>query len=173
MEDLLSAPLKEILRKFDKIDFELVDAPSSNEMDIYMGALLTLFAEAKRRNWSINELDQYTRTIIERDDIVQSIVDKYATNGPKIDYYLSTSCARDPHLVDVHWRLLYEVCNSVQGRTRRVKCLVELLFLRPADNEDSSSKEKLHFMCSVEELQDLVVQLKDARNNIARHSSSK
>lgn len=83
-------------------------------------------------------------------------------------------------MVDISWRLDYEIRSSTQGDIRELLCLVELVVQKPATRIHAGkavtsvgeSLEKKKFACSVEQLRELVYQIQEARQQIEQLSGS-
>ncbi|CCI43504.1 unnamed protein product [Albugo candida] len=99
---------------------------------------------------------------------------------PKIQPVLQHTSWDFSHVVDISWRLDYEIRSSTQGDIRELLCLVELVVQKPATRIHAGkavtsvgeSLEKKKFACSVEQLRELVYQIQEARQQIEQLSGS-
>ncbi|XP_032956564.1 COMM domain-containing protein 3 isoform X4 [Rhinolophus sinicus] len=69
-----------------------------------------------------------------------------------------------PHIIDVSWRLEYQIKTSQLHKMYRPAYLVTLNI----ENTDSQSHPEISFSCNMEQLQDLVGKLKDASKSLER-----
>ena len=161
MEDILAERLKRILQTAPENASEEVDTTSfldnSNLMTSRQGALLTMIAEAKRRDWSEDELVSYFNGITGKE------IASWATIDDVGQCLEDTRPSRAPKLMETQWRLQHEIYNSEQGKVSRPKLLLKLTF------GNGSSKV---ISCSETELGQLSLQLRDLCNNLKRHSVS-
>ncbi|XP_032956563.1 COMM domain-containing protein 3 isoform X3 [Rhinolophus ferrumequinum] len=75
-----------------------------------------------------------------------------------------------PHIIDVSWRLEYQIKTSQLHKMYRPAYLVTLnieVFIY-VQNTDSQSHPEISFSCNMEQLQDLVGKLKDASKSLER-----
>ncbi|XP_074180981.1 COMM domain-containing protein 3 isoform X3 [Rhinolophus sinicus] len=75
-----------------------------------------------------------------------------------------------PHIIDVSWRLEYQIKTSQLHKMYRPAYLVTLnieVFIH-VQNTDSQSHPEISFSCNMEQLQDLVGKLKDASKSLER-----
>uniref|UniRef100_G1RQT0 COMM domain-containing protein 3 n=1 Tax=Nomascus leucogenys TaxID=61853 RepID=G1RQT0_NOMLE len=80
-------------------------------------------------------------------------------------YIASFSIGRSlPHIMDVSWRLEYQIKTNQLHKMYRPAYLVTL----SVQNTDSPSYPEISFSCSMEQLQDLVGKLKDASKSLER-----
>ncbi|XP_019520698.1 PREDICTED: COMM domain-containing protein 3 isoform X3 [Hipposideros armiger] len=69
-----------------------------------------------------------------------------------------------PHIIDVSWRLEYQIKTNQLHKMYRPAYLVTL----NVENTDSQSHPEISFSCNMEQLQDLVGKLKDASKSLER-----
>ncbi len=151
---------------FQASDFEATLDESTNKMEAVRGALLTLLSESRRRQWSDEQLKEHLREITSSADF-SSINDLLVKIIPRVDQELQRTAICDPHIVGFKWRLLHEVSNSVQGRVGLPVCLIEIQSQTPGKN----ITDRTTFLCNMDELQDLVGQLKEAKRAFEKVAS--
>lgn len=157
MEDILDERLKRILltAKTGSNEDTLLLEDNSNLMSSKQGALLTMIAEAKRRDWNKDELASYFNGITGKE------IASWATKEDTVAECLEqTRPGEGPKLIGVQWRLQHEIYNSVQGKVGKAKCLVQLTF-------GNGTIEVMS--CNETELGQLSLVLRDLCNNLKRH----
>nr|XP_002125922.1 COMM domain-containing protein 3 [Ciona intestinalis] len=92
----------------------------------------------------------------------ESFVSVFNENRSKIREHLGNIGIQLPTLVDVKWRLDYNLKNSSLHKVNELKYTISL--------KENSSNEPVEFHCSKEELQDLVSKLREACKALERAS---
>lgn len=121
-------------------------------------SLMSLLIEASRNNI---DADCLTTVLIQECNFPPSRTDKlvsaYQNNKTKIQAALSLIGNHPPHAIDVHWTLDFCIKSSSAEHVGKPQYLIQL------STESCVEGDKvIKFMCSSEELQDLVAKLKDA-----------
>ncbi|EFX68263.1 hypothetical protein DAPPUDRAFT_330281 [Daphnia pulex] len=86
----------------------------------------------------------------------------FSTNQSKIQAILKLYGPSPPKLVDVNWRLDYQVETNTRGPVQKLIYFIDLIL------EDKGRRELLSFTASHSELEDLVNTLKDACQSVKR-----
>ena len=158
-DHLLSEHLRDVLIQSD--DIPRTDFIENNEKDgvqMVEGALLTLWVEAKRRQWDENQLAKYLGTLQLATGSSDDVINAYKADKT-IHQVLKRTRARKLKLVGFRCQVEYEIYNSFQGRVSRPQCLLQLNFM-------GSGPEKLILACTTSEMQDLLSQFRDICHNI-------
>jgi len=124
----------------------VLEAASENAPLLQIEALLKTF------NWSSEQITQFSKT--------------YSENQPKIQAILKLVGNSPPRLVDVNWRLDYEIESNTKGPVNSLLYIIDLVL------DNNGVHETLQFTATHAELEDLVSSLKDACNSVKRVSSS-
>ena len=149
MEELLSQELKSHLKSLKLSDFIKNDGISN--VTFSEGALLTLLAEAKRRNWNHDQLVSYLDPSKEETGYLLDCYENVI--GPQL---ASTRISPKYQLKSFRSEIRFQVYSSSKGRGQRPYCLLELIF------QDFSLVVSL----DPSGLQDLIYSLKDLLNNL-------
>jgi len=158
-EELLSQRMKDILSNTKNL--QLTDFITNNQKDevsIEEGALITLLAEARRRNWA----QDHTISYLKNETGLAMEIGRAQFDS--IDHTLEKIRARKTQLASFRCRTYYEIYNSWQGRTSQPGCLIELTLIC-----DKGKKQKVVFACtSIAQLQDLLSQFKEIVHNVKK-----
>lgn len=130
-------------------------------------ALVCLFLEAAKLDMSYGEMLSFLRSECRlaegRGDVLsQLFVDR--KEGLRALISQTTTRGHTPHLLGADWRLDYCVSSSKDRAIRELLYHVSLNTLDPVD----AAEKNINFVCTVEELQDLVARLKDACKSVER-----
>lgn len=177
IEDPLSDKLKTILQQNGDSEFDytpIVNDILNYTMEECTFAISTLLIESKRRQWSTIDLKEYLEKFLSNPHQIKILAKKYEDEMQTLEETLDEIRIPKTRLVEFQWRLQHEVYNSFQGRVSKPKCLIQLQFLKPDTNTSTTSASNPTitrlFCCQEDELQDLLIQLKDICNNIRRHT---
>lgn len=135
-------------------------------------ALMTLFLEASKTDMSNDEVDiilDDCKFPPARKDIV---LKQYNLSKPKIRASLALIGRCPPHVVDVDWKLDYNLKNSELNKVMDLKYTISLQTERGMTSDEESSKDNVQFSCSKEQLQDFVGKLKEAVKAVERASQN-
>lgn len=153
-ESALSAPL------FNEIPVELIKQTYS--------ALVCIYLEASRRDLSSHQFLLYlTQNCALSDSASNPLIDLFLENKQKLRKLLARTAnnhAPLARLTGVDWSLDYCVSAS---EDKAAKELLYFLGLKILDST-TPSEGNLEFVCTVEQLQDLVGKLKDACKSVER-----
>lgn len=173
LEALARAALS-VLLGAEREDTALVD-PVLEEMNVdlikklYSG-FVCLFVEAAKNDLSSKELCAFLRSECgvaqDRGELLSHL---FANKKEELRTRLSLTAnySHLPQLSGVDWRLEYRTSSS-SDEGGPVRELVYHLSLKTRERDDDGELRKLDFSCSVEQLQDLVSQLKDACKSVER-----
>jgi len=147
-------------------------APSFHEIPVDLtkqtySALVCIYLEAARRDLSSHQFLSYlTQRCALSDPVSSPLGDLFLENKQELRKLLARTANHAPlaRLTGVDWRLDY--CLSASED----KACKELLYFVGLKTLDSTtpSEGNLEFVCTVEQLQDLVGQLKDACKSVER-----
>ncbi|XP_068082277.1 COMM domain-containing protein 3 [Anabrus simplex] len=146
---------------------------SNSKVDVMKGAcaaLLSLLVEATRHNVDAEMLS----SVLSQDFNFTSarsekLVKYYFQNRSKLEAALSCIGSHPPHIVDASWTLDYCIKTGSLEHAGVVQYLIQF----HVESSDSTVKfgktsEIVRFICSLEELQDIVGKLRDAVKHVER-----
>ena len=73
-------------------------------------------------------------------------------------------------IVDLDWRLDYDILNSVRGKVTKPMYLITIKSVSQEDDADNVQSET--FRCTLPQLQDIVFRLRDAKNQVDKLTNS-
>jgi len=180
-EDILCEKFKNELRALQNYDLnginEFIEKDQHITINISNGALLTYLVEAKRRNWSEDQVihkgylntetdktSAKTTNASDESGNLFTLFHKNSSSGNKgildvISKELARTRARKDQLIAFRCQVHHEICNSFQGRVGRPQCLIQMTLL--SSRSDQPKHRRLVFICSKSELQDVLSQFKD------------
>ena len=93
----------------------------------------------------------------------------YEERVEEIRLVLAGTTFHFPHIVDVDWRLDYHVKSTQLSKVNKP---VWLINLKTFPN-DSTSLQDVNFTCNLQDIQDLLIRLKDAIKQVERITGTK
>jgi len=102
-------------------------------------------------NWSAEQINQFSKTYFEYQSKITTTLKLFGVSPPK--------------LIDVNWRLDYEIESNTKGPVNSLLYIIDLLL------DNNGVHETLKFTATHAELEDLVSTLKDACNSTKRVAS--
>ncbi|KAF6027426.1 COMMD3 [Bugula neritina] len=131
--------------------------------------LTSFLLECAKQNVTLDEI----RAVLEESNFspkrIQHFLDVYHQHKDSIRRNLARiSSFEKAQIVDVNWRLDYNIKNSQSDKVNQLSYLVDLHTLHPGESEIKI----VSMACSLEQLQDLVGKLKDAVRCVEKQVSS-
>ncbi|XP_022254694.1 COMM domain-containing protein 3-like [Limulus polyphemus] len=102
-------------------------------------------------------------------DRISNFLTLYDKNKTKMQSHLSNVGSYRPHIVDVDWTEHYVIKSSNLERISLPSYIISLK-TESLGQDGSSNSDSTQFVCTLEQLQDLVGQLKDAVKSLERIS---
>eukprot|EP01102_Stenamoeba_stenopodia_P004173 TRINITY_DN1437_c0_g1_i1.p1 TRINITY_DN1437_c0_g1~~TRINITY_DN1437_c0_g1_i1.p1 ORF type:complete len:224 (-),score=70.86 TRINITY_DN1437_c0_g1_i1:130-708(-) len=146
----------------DQIDVVLADVEKLARKQGYACLTGFILEGAKHNLDGVQMKDSLEENRVDKEQIAY-FVKKYETHKKALRDLLSTTSFNYPHIVGVDWRLDYQIKSS---RVERVDAATYFIKLKAKTNEGQN--KDVEFNCSLEQLQDLVVKLKDASKQVDR-----
>ncbi|XP_046437343.1 COMM domain-containing protein 3-like [Daphnia pulex] len=125
-------------------------------------SLSSLFIKAASEKVSTNQLEAKLNALNCSVEQITRLLKMFSTNQSKIQAILKLYGPSPPKLVDVNWRLDYQVETNTRGPVQKLIYFIDLIL------EDKGRRELLSFTASHAELEDLVNTLKDACQSVKR-----
>ncbi|XP_076325175.1 COMM domain-containing protein 3-like [Tachypleus tridentatus] len=132
-------------------------------------AVVTFVYDAAKWNTNNSSITSILEDCKFDSDRISNFLSLYDKNKTKIQSHLSNVGSYRPHIVDVDWTEHYVIKSNNLERI----CLPSYIISLKTDslNQDGSSNlDSTQFVCTLEQLQDLVGQLKDAVKSLERIS---
>mmetsp|Transcript_45650 Transcript_45650/g.114864 ORF Transcript_45650/g.114864 Transcript_45650/m.114864 type:complete len:200 (-) Transcript_45650:191-790(-) len=134
-----------------------------------VNSIVGLVVEAVKMNSESMELKSVLSDLRVADSLAEVFISKYEVHKPTLRSLHSSTAFHYPHVVGLDWRLDYQVKGSNLERIDTplyfLSFQTEAPKLAGADAPNTSSIE---FCCTVEELQDLYAQVRDAAKQMER-----
>lgn len=149
-----------------------LSGPAFQDLDIDFikktySALVCLFLEASKNDLSVPEVSAFLKSECGLQDIKVEILCRiFQEHKGDLRGLLSLTANHSylPQLLGVDWRLDYRVSSSEDRASREFLYHVSFNTFDPA----TGKKDQVEFFANVEELQDLMSQLKDACKSVER-----
>ncbi|XP_053118546.1 COMM domain-containing protein 3 [Hemicordylus capensis] len=127
-------------------------------------AAATCIVEAGKQKADESAISSYLEDCKFDRERIEQFCTEYQKNKDTLEILLG-SVGRSPlHIIDVCWRLEYQIKTNQLHKTYQPAYLMTL----NVENNDSRSHPDINFSCSMEQLQDLVGKLKDAAKSLER-----
>lgn len=131
-------------------------------------AFLTLLIESAKTDTSPEQLGLILDDLEFTSHRKNIVVEVYTSGLQKIRARLAKIGTTLPHVIDVDWRLDYNLQNSQSNKVMELLYTVAL----KTDQSPSEKSKDIQFSCSREQLQDVVGKLKEAVKAVERASQS-
>nr|CAH0110219.1 unnamed protein product [Daphnia galeata] len=125
-------------------------------------SLSSLLIKAASENISTSQLEAKLKTLNWSFEQITRLLKMFSANQSKIQAVLKLYGSSPPKLVDVNWRLDYQVETNTRGPVQQLIYFIDLIL------DDKGRRELLSFTASHAELEDLVNTLKDACQSVKR-----
>jgi len=99
----------------------------------------------------------------------------YSTTKEALRTILSTTSFHYPHITNIDWRLDYFIKSNAMEKVNTPIYMISLETKEAQQlgmNSDSSETGKMEFTCTLEQLQDLHIRLKDAAKQVERSATT-
>lgn len=126
-------------------------------------SLLSCVIEAAKNDLSGQELGAALRDSGLADDRAKLVADAFDSKKTKVRSALGLVGLSFPRVIDVGWRLDYQLRSSSTGK---VRSQLYLITLRTMDAHGREGEKQ--FTCTVEQLQDLLAKCEDAKAQVDR-----
>lgn len=131
-------------------------------------AFMTLFIESAKTDTSSEQLGLILDDCELTSHRKAIILEMYASSKQRIRARLTKIGTTPPHIVDVDWRLDYNLQNNQSNKVMKLLYTVGV----KTDHTSSEKSNDIQFSCSREQLQDFVGKLKEAVKAVERASQS-
>lgn len=148
----------------DIVAVTAADGPALVKLAFY--SLVTLFVEAAKHGIDAALLQSLLEDCHFSNERISFVSKLYEERKPSIELLLKRISFDLPHVVDVNWRLDYCIKSDVIEKIEQPTYLVTL----DVQGNGRSETEQVAFNCTVDELQDFVVKLKDGVKCLERVS---
>ncbi|XP_019611566.1 COMM domain-containing protein 3 isoform X1 [Rhinolophus sinicus] len=156
-------------------DEAVLDHPDLKHIDPVVlkhchAAAATYILEAGKQRADKSTLSTYLEDCKFDRERIELFCTEYQNNKNSLEILLGSIGRSLPHIIDVSWRLEYQIKTSQLHKMYRPAYLVTLnieVFIH-VQNTDSQSHPEISFSCNMEQLQDLVGKLKDASKSLER-----
>ncbi|XP_039257595.1 COMM domain-containing protein 3-like [Styela clava] len=154
------------------IDKDTVEIDAAILKQTYL-AIMTLFVEASKTDTSSEQFSMVLddcKLLPKQKEILQ---ESYKLNKQKVRSHLARINKGLPHVVDIDWRLDYNMKNSQLNKVMDLKYTLSFKTEQQLCGEINSNQEdNVQFSCTREQLQDFVGKLKEAVKSVERASQS-
>ncbi|GBN63291.1 COMM domain-containing protein 3 [Araneus ventricosus] len=138
---------------------------SSSEKSAHSG-LLSLILEAAKHNVDSSSISSVLEDCRWDGNRISSFINKFQEHKEKIQSALSMIGKSYNHIVGVQWRQDFRIKSNNCDKICEPSYIVSL----EAWNPHTNSAEDITFSCTMEQLEDLVLKLKDATKCIERNA---
>ena len=156
---VLDFSFKTLLRKdCDDAEKQISKVNSSNIKGIH-AALVTLIVESAKNDLQDDQLDMLLDDCGFTSNMKEVFLSQFNYYCSDIRDHLNNIGFQNPHVVDLNWRLDYNIKNNHLHKVDELKYTISLAM---------SNSEQVEFTCSREELQDFSGKLKEAVKALER-----
>eukprot|EP01125_Pyxidicula_operculata_P008742 TRINITY_DN2905_c0_g1_i2.p1 TRINITY_DN2905_c0_g1~~TRINITY_DN2905_c0_g1_i2.p1 ORF type:complete len:197 (+),score=54.26 TRINITY_DN2905_c0_g1_i2:89-679(+) len=126
-------------------------------------SLVSIIIEFSKLGSETSEIQEYLNEQSLPENRVQLFLDTYTENKSSLKALISTTGFHFPHVLDVNWRVDYLIKSSLLEKVNTPSFFIKLL-----TKGDEENNNEVQFTCTLEQMQDLVAQLKDATASLER-----
>jgi len=138
---------------------------NSSEKSAY-SSMLSLLLEAAKHDTESSSLSTLFEDCRVDSNRTSNFLKKFQENKELIQTHLSLVGKSFHHIIDVKWRQDFVIKSSNCEKICEPRYIISLKTWNPQNNTD----DDIIFSCTIEQLQDLVLKLKDATKCIERNS---